>query len=85
MADPKYQDVLLRATTRAFIGGRMIGPGEKGGDIFRFTGDELPSFAVPADAQVEEAKAKKVRADTKPEDAAAAVKAKAKGFTGSDD
>lgn len=85
MSEPKYQDVLLRAKARAFIGGRMIGPGEKGGDTFKFTGDEIPAFAVLADEPVVEDKAKKVRADTKPEEAAAAVKAKAKGFSGSED
>jgi hypothetical protein len=85
MAEPKYQDVLLRAKARAFIGGRMIGPGEKGGDTFKFTGDELPEFAVLADTQAKDEAPKKPKADTKPDDAAAAVKAKAKGFSGQED
>jgi len=84
MAEPKYQDAAVRATTRMFHGGRLIGPGEKAGATFRFTGDKLPAGVVLVDEPVVEAKAKPLNGDTKPADARAAVKAKAAGISGSD-
>lgn len=75
----KYENAQVRALVRVFRGGRMIGPGEKAGDTFTFTGDELPAGCQLADEEVKPA-SKAKPGDTKPEDAQAAVKAKAKGF-----
>lgn len=82
---PKFVDVEVRALSRMFVGGRMVGPGEKAGAVFRFTGDELPGNTelVGEKPNVAE-KAKPRNGDTKPADAAAAVKAKAAGINGSD-
>ena len=83
-ASPKFDNVELRALSRMFIGGRMVGPGEKAGATFRFTGDELPgNTAMASEPEVVE-KPKPLNGDTKPADAKAAVKAKAAGVTGSD-
>jgi hypothetical protein len=81
---PKYDNVEVRALSRMFVGGRMVGPGEKGGATFRFTGDELPGNTALAAEPEPAVKAKPLNGDTKPADAKAAVKAKAAGASGSD-
>lgn len=81
MADAKYVDVLVTATRRFFIGGKMVGPGEKAGAQFRFTGDKLPD-GVSLDESAAPEKAKPLNGDTKPKDAQEAVKAKAAGAQG---
>lgn len=82
---PKFVDVEVRALSRMFVGGRMLGPSEKAGSTFRFTGDELPgNTELVGDAPTPVAKAKPLNGDTKPADARAAVKAKAAGVSGSD-
>lgn len=82
---PKFDNVEVRALARMFIGGRMIGPGEKAGATFRFTGDVLPAKTVlAAEPEAPRQKAAPSNGDTKPADAKAAVKAKAAGISGSD-
>lgn len=81
---PKFDNVELRALSRMFIGGRMVGPGEKAGSTFRFTGDELPGNAVLTSEPEAPVKKVPLNGDTKPADAKAAVKAKAAGISGSD-
>lgn len=83
MDEPKFKNVPMVALSRAFYKGRLIGPGEKAGDKFVFTGDKLPKFAVVDKGQViEQPKAKPLNGDTKPKDAQEAVKAKAAGAQG---
>lgn len=80
---PKFADVVLKATQRAFYQGALV---EKGA-LIRFTGEKLPKWAkVPPEADVviaaDAAKERASVGDTKPKAAQAAVKQKAAAATG---
>lgn len=78
MAEPKFQNVEVRPLKRAFVNGRMIGPGEKL-LTYMFTGDELPAHTILATEPVP-VEPVRTKADMKPDDARAAVKKKAQGI-----
>jgi hypothetical protein len=83
MTAPKFEDVEVRPLKRVFMNGRMIGPMETA-KTYRFTGDELPANTILADEPVPP-EPPVTSADTKPADARAAMRKKAKGITGSAD
>ena len=66
------------AKERGFYAGRMVNKGQR----FKLTdGDSLPGWAVADGEKVPEEVVKPLTGDTKPEDAVAAVRKKAKGIS----
>ncbi len=70
---PEFSNVELVAIRTGFYGNALRDVGTR----FRFTGNKLPSWAVPVETAAKPAKAKPLNGDTKPKDAQAAVQHKA--------